>query len=226
MSALLRLTRGLADTLYAPLSTSPKIWTAVVDPTITDDASPLGVKPGDLWINTATGNEFRNISAANGAAIWRHKPRPIAQGGAQVPLTGTTDETAFVTKTIVANTIGIHGRLEIFTLTSTNNDASGKTLRVRLGGIAGTEFVALASANEAGKILLRVIQNRATAATQVAFNEQSGGFNNTTGATKTGAVDTTANQDLVISGQLADGTDNMNLEAYSIKLFRPDIGPT
>jgi hypothetical protein len=36
----------------------------------------------------------------------------------------------------------------------------------------------------------------------------------------TGAVDTSANQDLVISGQLTSGADSMVLEAYAIRILR------
>lgn len=218
------ISRLLGDSRYAR-----KVARAS-DPAVTDDAGD-GYRPGDVWINTATLNEFCCISNAAGAAVWRFRPRTIHQSGVAVALTGTTNETALRTVPLVANVIGLTGCLDCRALfTTLQNDASGKTTRIRFGasgaGVAGTEFAGLSIASTLSSRLDQFIQN-ITTSTQKGRGAGAGvaGYNIVAAAAVTGAIDTTAATEVVFSGLLADNTDTMSLEWSQVTLTRPDIGP-
>jgi hypothetical protein len=197
-------------------------WTAAVDPAVTDDLTK-GVQVGDAWFNTATGNIFDAIAVTAGAAVWRHRPRHW-QSGAAAAVTGTTAETALATITVPANALGANGALHIQTVRSFNNDASGKTSRVRYSSISGTEYRLTADANTAGISDYLMISNANATNAQVG-GPPSTGAGLGVGTHTTSAVDTTAATTLVITGQLTDGADNITLRHYKVTLTRPDIGP-
>lgn len=224
MGVVRSLTQWLADTLYAPIATSPKIWTAVVDPTANDDTTPLGVKPGDVWVNTATGNIFDNVDATNGAAVWRMRPRIFASGVA-VPLTGTVAETILATVSLPANAVGVNGVLRITDYATYTNSANNKTLSWRLGGIGGTLFKTNIFTTTAGVRDQRQIHNRGAANSQIAFPQGggsgSGGWASTALAATTGVIDTTSAQTLVCTGTLASAAETIQLESYLVELLRP-----
>ncbi len=147
--------------------------------------------------------------------------RALAWSGVQVtPLTGSTSETAFVTVSIPANAMGANGTLRITSIFSHNNSAGTKTQRIRLGGISGTIFQANApTATQSSRIQCQ-ISNRNATNSQVSPATINVGFGSVNAATVTAAIDTTSAQDLVISGQLSNGADNMALEAYIIEILK------
>lgn len=147
--------------------------------------------------------------------------RVMGQSGAASSVTSTTNETALATVTIPANTMGANGALRINMLFSFTNNANAKTLRIRLGGISGTIFMAVTSiTNQASLPLHRIIMNRNATNSQITQQSSSGqSYNVTTSAVTTGAVDTTASQDLVITGQLTNTGDTITLEYYSVELL-------
>lgn len=205
----MKLTRGQSN-----------IWQSALAPTVDDDVD-LGVRVGDSWFET-NGNIWIARSVAAGAAVWGFVPRHW-QSGAAVAVTGTTDETALATITIPANAMGANGALHIQTVRSFNNDASGKTSRIRFSGISGTQYRATADANTAG------IADYIMIANANATNAQVGGPPSTgaglgVGTPVTSAVDTTAATTVVITGELTDGNDNITLLHYHVTLTRPDIG--
>lgn len=145
-------------------------------------------------------------------------PYVLAASGVSASHTGNTNETTLATVTIPANALGANGLIEVYTQWSWTASANGKTARVRLGGAAGTIFCAMAAqASSASLRDFRSIQNRN------ATNSQIGGaaaaqYASTSGAVVTGAIDTTAAVDLVISGQLSTGTETISLEGYWVKV--------
>lgn len=203
---------------------TPRVWASAVDPTNAAKAA-TGYLLGDIWINTATLNEFRLVDQANGR--WRHVPRVLGQGGPGTTLTGTTNETAAATVAVPANAMGVHGMLDIVTYWDWTNSANGKTVRFRLGGLAGTSLYRIGvglTANTLVASCVGFIKNNGAANAQVALPDASLLFANvSTLALQTGAVDTTAAQDLVISGQLANSGESQTLRFYRVTLTRPDI---
>ena len=135
-----------------------------------------------------------------------------------VPLTGTTSETALATITIPAGAMGANGILRVSPLWSYTANANNKTLRCRLGGLAGTIMSTL-SVTTLGYLRQHyLIHNRNSAASQIA-GSAVGGTVTSSVANQTGTINTAAAQDLVISVQLADGADTVTLESYVVELL-------
>lgn len=199
----------------------PLATTSTSDPTSADDTT-RNFYPGSVWINTASGNMFDCVSNAQGAAIWRHRQRVLGQSGSAVLVTGTTSETVLATVTIPANAIGANGQLHIHTHRQFNNDASGKTSRIRFSGISGTAYRATADASTAGISDYIVISNAGSTSSQVG-GQASTGNGLGVGTITTSSVDTTAATTLVITGQLTDTADTITLMSYRVVLTRPDI---
>ncbi len=119
--------------------------------------------------------------------------------------------------------MGLNGQLRVTTLWTVNNNANAKTGRIRMGGIAGTQAMALNMASTVTYQLMTIIRNRAAINSQVfQVVTASSSFTNSGGAVGTSAVDFSAAQDLVISIQLANAGDSMTLEAYTVE-FIPGV---
>jgi hypothetical protein len=203
------------------LGTEVTVVRSTSDPAVTNDTNS-GYYVGQEWINTTTSNHFLCINSAAGAAVWRFSPRGW-QGG-NLALTGTTAETVMATVTLVANVIGATGRLESESTWSSTNSANNKSYRMRLGGISGTEYQSLTTANIASVKFRKEIQNL-TAGTQnggIVGNGTAGGYGAVTAAGVTSSIDTTAQTTLVFTGQLADSGETMTLLNYRVTLTRND----
>lgn len=142
----------------------------------------------------------------------------LARSGTAVSHTGNTNETALATISVPANSMGPNGVLRVTIVMSMTNNANGKTGRVRLGGLAGTSFAAVALANFQSWRHQTQIQNRNATNSQIATTDLQVGFGASTAAVITGALDTTSSQDLVISGTLTNSGDTITLESYLVEL--------
>lgn len=206
-----RLIRAISGGIYSSSS----------DPTTSAD-STAGYRVGDAWFNTTTGNVFDAISVAAGAAIWRHRPRVLADSATAVTAPADTAVNTLATFTLVANTLGVNGELEIEAIFTVNSNANAKTPRLHFGA---TNVAGQALASSAGCIERWAFKSRA-ASSQIArpAGAGSGGYGATTAAVSTLAIDTTANVTILITGQKATAGDTFTLEGYRIMLTRPDIG--
>lgn len=152
--------------------------------------------------------------------ITAHKSfRVLGASGVGVSHTGDTNETTLATVSVPAGALGTNGILRVHSLWSVNNDASNKSTRVRLGGISGTIFMDIGLPNLASFELVRMIWLRNSAASQVSASAADGSPGTSGAAVTTGVIDTSAAVDLVLTGQLADGTDTITLEAYTVELL-------
>jgi hypothetical protein len=143
----------------------------------------------------------------------------LAASAVQAVHTGTASETAVATITIPAGAMGANGMLRVTThWGDITNDASGKTLRVRLGGLSGTTFWTASVASTGGMRTQTYIANRNNAAQNVGSSVGTG-FNISSGGKVEGTVNTANAQDLVISVELADTADTVKLESYLVELF-------
>lgn len=134
-----------------------------------------------------------------------------------VVLTGTTAETTLATCTLPGNTMGPNGQVEIVgALFSFTNNANTKTPRFKFGSLT---FQSSASSGTAGQQIAGRVANRNATNAQVAFAGSGTGFGtSTSNAPVTSAIDTTANVDITITGQLANSADTMTLESYMIRV--------
>jgi hypothetical protein len=149
--------------------------------------------------------------------------RVLAASAVQVAHTGNTAETALATITVPGGAMGANGILRITTLWSHTNGADNKLLRVRFSGAAGTTYLAITATTTA------TMRNQCQIANRNAANSQVGGaaavtfgFGASSGAVVTSAVNTAADATIVITGQLGNAADNVNLESYLVELlYRP-----
>lgn len=149
-------------------------------------------------------------------ALALQAPRTLAQSAVAVPHTGDTVEFTFATVTVPANAIGINGRIEIKAEFSHTGSANAKTGRIRFGGTL------LVSNAPTAAVTLRL--QCAAANRGVANSQRASGFAQTSVATSTeivatSAIDTTANADITITGQLALGSETITLESYQVILY-------
>jgi hypothetical protein len=133
--------------------------------------------------------------------------------------TGNTNETALAT--ISVSPPGPNGGIEVRTVWSYTNSGNNKTLRVRLGGIGGTAYLALVPTTTTTLSDSRRIRNRNSNSSQVgSFSAaNSGGFNTSSAAVVTSSTDWSAAVDLVISAQLASAGETITLESYEVWLL-------
>lgn len=216
------ISRLFADKRFARKLTSTS------DPAVTDDTGD-GYRPGDVWVNTASGNVFDNIAATVGAAIWQHRPRTW-QSNAQVALTGTTAETKLASVLIPAAAMGANGVLDIEHSWINSNDADDKTRGLKFGAaddLTGTAFMGVvATTNIAHFNIHRVMNNNSVSAQKgIVPASATGGPGSFAGAAVTAAINTAAASYVVFAGTLEDGADSMSLESYKVTLTRPNIGP-
>lgn len=137
-----------------------------------------------------------------------------------VPVTNTLTETALATIAIPAGAMGPNGILRITALYSYTNSANLKTMRFRLGGIGGTAFVDTQNTTTVSQPFQRIIQNRASQASQVAFPSVTGNsFASSTASPATGTINTALAQDLVITGQMAALAETITLESFLVELL-------
>jgi hypothetical protein len=152
-------------------------------------------------------------------ARWRPRAPVLLFGSAAaVPLTGNTAETALRTVPILAGLMGLNGGIEVRHTWSYTNSANAKTMRVRHGGIGGTQFFNRGDTTTASSGFITRFRNRGSAASQVGSLTAAGGAPSATGL-PTGAIDSTVAQDLVVSGQLAVGTETLTLEMLEVWLL-------
>jgi Protein of unknown function (DUF2793) len=161
----------------------------------------------------ADDTSFQDMCATLGT--WR----VLARSGVSAGHTGSTSEATLATIAIPAGAMGPNGLLRVTTVWSFTNSANTKTLRVRLGGSGGTVYQAPALTTGDSTMIQRVIQNRNSASSQVGPSSTiNNSFGAQGGAVTTSTVDTASAQDLVITGQLALGTETLRLESYLVEL--------
>ncbi len=146
--------------------------------------------------------------------------RVLGSSGVQASLTGTTTETALATVSMPGLAMGPNGILRVTAQFSCTNNANVKTARLRLGGIGGTAMYAIAVTSTAGGTFQRTIQNRNSNSSQIiSFGSASANsYTTVTTAALTSTVDTSATVSVVLSGELAVGTDTISIEQFLMEV--------
>ena len=197
---------------------TPSNWSSTSDPTNAFDAGD-GVRVGDHWYNTTDGNVWVCTDNTVGAAKWRHIPRVLGASGTAVSAGAVTTEETLATVVVPAGSMGTNGALRVTSLWSANNTAGNKTFKTKLGA---TFFFGRVVAGTTLTVYEQTLISNRTASTQVS-NQTSGPFGISTVAAATGAIDTTAAQNLTLTAQKATAGEVATLESYMVELIRPDI---
>ena len=135
-------------------------------------------------------------------------------------LTGTTNETVLSTFSFPKKLASPNMTIVINSLWAMSSSASTKTPRVRLGGISGTEYMNPTITTSTSFQSETNIRLRNAVNSQVGFASAPTspyGVSGASGVTSTLDM-SAADRDIVLTGQLQLGTDNLTLRAYNIIL--------
>jgi len=159
---------------------------------------------GSLW----RGNDTKWV---------RLNPIKIFSLSAPFSLTGSTSVVTLATATITipAGLLGANGKLKIYPLWSTTNNANVKTLRVGFGGSPFTTMTSQSVSNNSGLVIIR---NTNSESAQKTSSGLVAGIGSSPGSIAYTTVDTSAATTLLITGQLAVGTDTLTLEDLFIEV--------
>jgi hypothetical protein len=185
-----------------------------------DGANITGLDAGNVSAGTlAVARGGTGATTARAAAGALKVPYVLASSGVQVTHTGDTAEFVLATISIPANSMGANGRLRILTHWTYTNSANSKSLRVRWGGSSGTVCSSQSVTTTAAFGSECFVQNRNATNSQVCGMTVSSGLG--TGTINTASQDTTGAIDLVITGQLTNSAESVNLEGYCVELIVP-----
>mgnify|MGYP000629738659 FL=1 len=160
--------------------------------------------------------ENGSLWRGNGTKWVRLNPIKIFSLSAPVSLTGSTSVVTLATITIPAGLLGANGKLKIYPLWATTNNANAKTLRVVFGG--GSTCTTMVSQSVPNNSGLLIIRNPNSESAQKCSSGLVAGIGSSSGSIASLTVDTSAATTLTITGQLAVGTDTMTLEDLFVEV--------
>jgi len=159
--------------------------------------------------------ENGSLWRGNGTKWVRLNPIKVFSLSAPVVLTGTTSATTLATITIPAGLIGANGKLKIYPLWATTNNANAKTLRLNIGGALCSTITSQSVPNNSGLLIIRNINSESV---QKCSSGLVAGIGASFGSIASTTVDTTAATTITLTGQLAVGTDTMTLEDLFVEV--------
>ena len=159
--------------------------------------------------------ENGSLWRGNGTTWVRLNPIKIFSLSAPVVLTGSTSAVTLATITLPAGLLGANGKLKIYPLWATTNNANVKTLRAIFSGSTCTTMTSQSVSNNSGLVIIR---NTNSESAQKTSSGLVAGIGSSFGSIASTTIDTTAATTLVISGQLAVDTDTLTLEDLFVEV--------
>ena len=159
--------------------------------------------------------ENGSLWRGNGTKWVRLNPIKVFSLSAPVVLKDTTLATTLAIITIPAGLIGANGKLKIYPLWATTNNANIKTLRLNIGGMLCSTMVSQSIPNNSGLLIIRNINSESV---QKCSSGLVAGIGASSGSIAAQTVDTTAATTITITGQLAVGTDTLTLEDLFVEI--------
>lgn len=166
-------------------------------------------------------------NVARGGSLWRGNGTNwlpvggsvvLAESAVASSVTSTTALTTLASITIPAGIMGTDGQLRITTLWSTGaNNANVKTAYIKFDTNSLQSFN-LASVLAAQS--LAYTRNRGSASSQINWVNSITPFTTTAAALLTSTVDTSTDKNILLQAHLANSSDTVTLEAYSVELMR------
>ena len=187
-------------------------WLGVGKSTWAD--KPATAPLGQIICITDVG-ENGSLWRGNGTKWVRLNPIKIFSLSAPFSLTVSTSVVTLATITIPAGLLGANGKLKIYPLWATTNNANVKTLRLNLGGVVCSTMVSQNVPNNSGLVIIRNTNNEAA---QKCSSGLVAGIGPSYGSIAVLTIDTTAATTVTITGQLAVGTDTLTLEDLFVEL--------
>lgn len=170
------------------------------------------------WMGSVAGFTMqggRTVQMISDGTRWKPiGPFIVLQPNASV--TATVDETTLASTTIPAGLLGTDGSIRITAIFTFVGTAGIKTMRAKFGGVT---FVNSGPANTTlSASIFRTISN-ITASSQVAIPVTAAEGNALASTTVVGSVDTTVDQSIVISAQLANAADRATLVKLIVEIL-------
>ena len=178
-------------------------------------ANKPSVAPSGQIICVTDVGENGSLWRGNGTKWVRLNPIKIFSLSAPVSLTGSTSVVTLATITIPAGLMGANGKLKIYPLWATTNNANTKTLRALFSGSTCTTMPTQSVPNNSGLVIIRNTNNEAA---QKCSSGLVAGIGSSTGSIASITIDTTAATTVTITGQLAVGTDTLTLEDLFVEV--------
>lgn len=145
--------------------------------------------------------------------------RILGMSGVQSAHTGNTNETTLATISIPAGVMGTSGALRVTFLGSMTDSGNNHTFKATLGS---TDFIAITVTSKPTVQRSVIIWNRGDAASQVSFPAGAWDtYNVHDDAVTTGTENTGGALNLLLTGQLADGGEDISIEGYLVELLTP-----
>ena len=161
--------------------------------------------------------ENGSLWRGNGTKWVRLNPIKIFSLSAPFSLTGSTSVVTLATATITipAGLMGANGKLKIYPLWATTNNANIKTLRATFSGSVCTTMTSQSVPNNSGLVIIR---NTNSESAQKTSSGLVAGIGSSFGSIASITIDTTAATTITITGQLAVGTDTLTLEDLFVEV--------
>jgi len=177
-------------------------------------ANKPSVAPSGQIICVTDVGENGSLWRGNGTKWVRLNPIKIFSLSVPV-LTASTSVVTLATITIPAGLMGANGKLKIYPLWSTTNNANVKTLRAALGGSICTTMTSQSVPNNSGLLIIRNINSESA---QKCSSGLVAGIGSSFGSIASTTIDTTAATTITITGQLAAAGDTLTLEDLFIEV--------
>ncbi|WP_176039519.1 hypothetical protein [Burkholderia stabilis] len=144
----------------------------------------------------------------------------LAQSGAPVTVSGTVAQTTLASVIVPAGRLSEHGVLRITALWSFSYSANAKRIFISFGGqtLLGTNQSA---AQAASLQTIQIVRNRGVLDRQVSTATGNAGIGVSQGASTTLSVDTSHDATIEFSASLADPSDFVTFEGYSVEVMNP-----
>ena len=178
-------------------------------------ANKPSVAPSGQIICITDVGENGSLWRGNGTKWVRLNPIKVFSLSAPVVLTGSTSVVTLATITIPAGLLGANGKLKIYPLWATTNNANVKTLRATFGGLICSTMVSQSVPNNSGLLIIRNINSESV---QKCSSGLVAGIGSSSGSIASPTVDTSAATNITITGQLAVGTDTLTLEDLFVEV--------
>jgi len=178
-------------------------------------ANKPSVAPSGQIICITDVGENGSLWRGNGTKWVRLNPIKIFSLSVPFSVTTSTSVVTLATITIPAGLLGANGKLKIYPLWSTTNNANFKTLRATFGGSVCSTMVSQSVPNNSGLLIIRNINSESV---QKCSSGLVAGIGSSSGSISSPTVDTSAATNITITGQLAVGTDTMTLEDLFVEV--------
>lgn len=184
------------------------------------NAIAAGVAAGLYYVvmsSTTAGTIYNNTYTSGNPTI-PSSPTAFATTGPGAYTQTTGSDITVLSYAVIANSMGANGKIEADAFAEAQaNNANAKTLRIKFGGSTNLVSTTSVTSNLTCQVL-GVIRNRGVTNKQVNHPAGSAPFGGIGTAATRATNDTTANQDLTVTLQLATATDSLILHGATFRL--------